>query len=392
MHETHGVALAFDGSVTAGIKIRSFTDIPDITTMKVPAVEYVVPALGIARNTISMWTGADGDGKTYLAQAMAIAVARGDSFLGMECLKSPVLYLDLENPAYVVQDRLRPMTQEQSIPELRVWGIWNEQQPPMFGSELLLTMAKETKPLIVIDPFRYFHNGKENVSDEMGPVMQYLRACARFGGAVVILHHPAKTEGSTGRGSTVIRGACDLAFLHSLDKESSLITIKVDKNRNGESRTITLRADFEEGTFDVTDAPYITKRNDELEKLAGIMKATPGLSQNAICKGSGMAKARCIRLLQEGKGKRWKTEKSGQALGYFIVTGSGSENHLEPLEPVMVTGSTVLSSLEENREPVPDPAEKPNGKTLTQCGACGSYAVYREKDGRYSCMTCEATR
>jgi hypothetical protein len=246
----------------------------------------------------------------------------------------------------------------------------------------------------VIDPFRYFHNAKENISDEMGPVMQCLRACARFGGAVVIMHHPAKTEGSTGRGSTVIRGACDLAFLHSLDKESSLITIKVDKNRNGESRTITMHADFEEGRFEVTEAPYITKRNDELGKLAAIIKATPGLSQNAICKSSGMMKARCIRLLQEGKGKRWKTEKSGHALGYFVISGSGSENHLEPKNWSKGSGSTVLSSLEENREPSPDPdnreGRKPNGKpSLTQCQSCQSFDVYREKDGTYTCMTCE---
>jgi hypothetical protein len=42
----------------------------------------------------------------------------------------------------------------------------------------------------------------------------------------------------------VIRGACDLVFLHSLDKEAGLITLKVDKNRHGENRTITIHADF----------------------------------------------------------------------------------------------------------------------------------------------------
>jgi archaellum biogenesis ATPase FlaH len=393
MNEQHGVALAFDGSITSGAKIRSFAEIPDIIGMKFPRVEYIVPALGIARNTITLWTGADGDGKTYLAQAMAIAVARGDAFLGMACLQSPVLYLDLENPAYVVQDRLQPMTSEESIPKLRIWGIWNDQQPPTCGSELLLTIAKETQPLIIIDPFRFFHNAKENDSDEMSAVMQYLRACARYGGAVVIMHHPAKTEGSTGRGSTVIRGACDLAFLHSLDRESSLITIKVDKNRNGESRTITLRADFEEGYFEVTDAPYITKRNDELERLAEIIRSNPGLSQNSICSESGMAKARCVRLLQEGRGKRWRAEKDGRSFKYLPI-GSGSENRVEPSEPTRVIGSTVLSSLEENREPFPvgTPIPKPNGNDLTQCAACQSYAVYREQDGRVTCMTCEVTQ
>ena len=164
-------------------------------------MEYIVPALGIARNTIVLWTGADGDGKTFLVQSMAIAAACGAEFLGMACQKTPVLYLDLENPAYMVQNRLRPMTDEHPVPDLRIWGIWNDQQPPKFGSELLLTIAKETRPLIVVDPFRYFHAAEENDSTAMSGVMQYLRACAAYGAAVVLLHHPSKSEGSTGRGS-----------------------------------------------------------------------------------------------------------------------------------------------------------------------------------------------
>jgi hypothetical protein len=377
--------IGFDGSVSSGTKIRSFADIPDIITLDVPPVEYIVPALGIARNTICLWTGPDGDGKTFLAQNMAISISRGDVFLGMRCLKSPVLYIDLENPAYVVQDRLRPMTADESISDLRFWGIWNEQQPPMFGSELLLTIAKETKPLILIDPFRLFHAGKENVSDDMAPVMQYLRACVRWGGAVVILHHPAKTEGSTGRGSSSIRGACDLAFMHSLDKESGLITIKVDKNRNGENRTIVLRADFEEGRFEVTDAPYITKRNDELEKLAAIISTNEGLSQNSVYKQSGMRKARCVRLLQEGKGKRWLEKQDGRALTYWpivpVVPGCSGNR-----EQVRDGWSIVPPSLEGNKEQPPD---QPNGKAMTQCQSGKSFAVYPEKDGRITCMSCE---
>jgi archaellum biogenesis ATPase FlaH len=170
-------------------RIRSFLDIPNIITMEVPPVEYLVLALGIARNSITLWTGPDGDAKTYLAQSMSIQVARGADFLGMPCRQSPVLYIDLENAAYVVQDRLRQMTGDESVPGLRVWGIWNEQQPPQFGSELLLTIAKETKPLIIIDPFRYFHMAEENDSTAMSAVMQYLRALAAYGCAVVILHH-----------------------------------------------------------------------------------------------------------------------------------------------------------------------------------------------------------
>jgi len=91
-----GVAIDFDGSLitpSAG-RIRRFEDVPDILNMAVPCVDYLVPALGIARNTITLWTGSDGEGKTFLAQAMAVAVAQGHQFLGMLCQQAPALYID----------------------------------------------------------------------------------------------------------------------------------------------------------------------------------------------------------------------------------------------------------------------------------------------------------
>jgi AAA domain len=295
-------------------RISTIEDIPNIFTLDIPPAEYIVPALGIARNTITLWTGSDGDGKTYLAQVMALAVARGDDFLGMRCQEAPVLYIDLENPGYVVQERLQALTNDQLAPaNLHFWGMWLpiDQQPPQFGSELLLTICKEAKPLLIVDPFRYFHNAEENDSTAMAGVMQYLRACAAYGSAVVILHHPSKGESASPRGSSAIRGACDLAFLHTLDREADLITLRVDKNRLGPSRTITLRADFEEGRFEMVDAPYITRRNDELAKLEEIIKANPGMSQTAVWKESGGQRNRIFRLLKEGIGTRWTAEKDG---------------------------------------------------------------------------------
>jgi archaellum biogenesis ATPase FlaH len=367
-------------------KIRSFADIPNVITMDLPPMEQIVPALGIARNTIVLWTGADGDGKTFLVQAMAIAVARGSEFLSMPCQKTPVLYVDLENPAYMVQSRLRPMVADEQIQDLRIWGIWCDQQPPQAGSELLLTIAKETRPLIIVDPFRYFHGAEENDSTAMSGIMQYLRACAAYGAAVILLHHPAKTEGSTGRGSSVIRGACDLAFLHSLDKESGLITLKVDKNRHGESRTIIIRADFEDGLFDVTEAPYITRRKDELAKIQEIITSQPGITQNGIAKVCGIRKGRLGKLMEEGCGTLWNVQLGSNRSKLFYPPSGGSVAR-EPLGTSGTTGKSggvvvpvVRRLIGGTTVPPTDP-----GKTLPSCKNCGSFALYR--DG--SCMTCE---
>jgi archaellum biogenesis ATPase FlaH len=387
-----GAPLEF-GASNQSQRIRRLVDIPDIRTMQIPPVEYIVPALGIARNTITLWTGPDGEGKTFLAQVMALAVSRGDTFLGMTCTESSVLYLDLENPGHMVQDRLRALMEddEKTPIGLRFWGTWREldQEPPHVDSELLLNICKEDKPLLIIDPFRYFHGAEENDSTEMAGVMQYLRACAAHGAAVVILHHPSKAEGSTGRGSSVIRGACDVALLHSLNKEAGQITVKVDKNRHGSSRTITVSADFEEGKFDLADAPYVTRRNDELDELERIITDEPGLSQNAIWKLAGGRRDRIYKLLKEGVGNRWSSEsgKHGSILYSPLC---------KPLSPKAGIGDTGKKKpTNDNLYHCPPPLGGDRiqvgvgTKELPSCQHCQSYAIHRRNDGTSMCQTCE---
>lgn len=305
--------------------IQRFEDIPNIQMMDIPEPGYIVPSLGIARNTITLWTGPDGHGKTILAQSMAVAVAKGSQFLGMPCPQCPVLYVDLENPDYVVQARLRTILGEQTSSCPKVWGTWNHPQPPQSGSATLLTIAEKTKPLIVIDPFRYFHDADENDSTAMSAVMRYLRSCAAYGCAVIILHHPAKVDGSTGRGSTVIRAACDLAFLHKLDKGSDLITLKVDKNRHGERRDFTIKANFEDCSFELREAAWVQRRNDEMSYLQELIVKSPGISSSELCAAAGGRRDRILKLLEEGSGTLWHRTPGPRGSKVFFPLGTGSQ-------------------------------------------------------------------
>jgi putative DNA primase/helicase len=213
-NDTGGVRIDFDtaptAAIAAGEHIRRFDEIPDVRTMEIEPIEFLVDGM-ISRNTITLWTGTDGTAKTFLIQKLAIAIATGNPFLGRRCQASDVLYLDYENPSFAVRDRLDLMAGDCPTPRLKTWGTWLKNQPPQIGNELLLTIAKETRPLIIVDPFRYSHGAEENDSTEMMAVMQQLRFCAASGGAVIVVHHPAKSEGSTGRGSSAIRGAVDCA-------------------------------------------------------------------------------------------------------------------------------------------------------------------------------------
>jgi hypothetical protein len=325
--------------------VRHFEDIPEIQTLDIPLADYIVPALGIARNTITLWTGEDGSGKTILAYSMSGAVAQGREFLGMACQQSPVLYIDLENPAYVVQSRVRAMLGESGVPQFRVWGIWNEQQPPQYGNPVLLNLCKETKPLLVVDPFRYFHEGDEDSSTAMAPVMKYLRTCAACGGAVVILHHPAKAENSKGRGSSAIRAGCDLAFMDTLDKDANLITLRVDKNRHGERRDFTLKADFEEGKFELSEAAWISHRKNELLFLQELIYKSPGISTNQLCDAMSGRRGRILNMLEEGSGTLWTREAGLRGSKVFYpIAGTGSRFPSKEGEPGNQSGIAPFSS------------------------------------------------
>ncbi|MGA8308852.1 MAG: AAA family ATPase [Terriglobales bacterium] len=397
---SHGVPMDFDAAPTQQIadKIRGFDQIPDIMTMEIPPIEYLVDGM-ISRKTITLWTGPDGTAKTFLAQKMGIAVAMGGGFLGRRCQRAPVLYLDYENPSFAVRERLDLMAGG-PIGDLKVWGTWLEQQPPQIGNELLLTIAKNTKPLIIVDPFRYAHGAEENDSTEMMGVMQQLRYCAAAGGAVVVLHHPAKTEGSTGRGSTAIKGAVDVAFLQEMSEETGLITLACTKNRFGERHSVTIRPDYDEGTFTVTDSPQFAKRAGDLESLRRVIEESPGLTQNAIYKKSGMKKSRLVALLKAGKDSSWEERQQGNSLLYFPIvpmtgnnsgttgTGQGSGGCSSVPSPYRREQGTIPPLRPQPSVPGTVP-QKPNGKTLESCPDCGGFAIYRDAAGRTICQTCE---
>jgi hypothetical protein len=227
----------------------------------------------------------------------------------------------------------------------------------------------------------------------MMEIMRQLRYCAVAGCAVIILHHPAKTEGSTGRGSTAIKGAVDVAYVQEIAEpnEGGLITLKCIKNRFGETHPITIRPDFEEGTFDVVDSPAFTRQNDDMDKLDDIMIAEPGLSQNQIGKRSGMNKARCVGLLKAGRESRWREVREGTSLVYFSLrlvpkTGNMSRNNGTGQIVVPTSESNARSQVvvDQDVRPVPETGNSSQNQVVVGQGVAGCSPVplsYREEQG-----------
>src|ERR1019366_7262297 len=119
--------------------------------------------------------------------------------------------------------------------ELRPWGLWCQDEPPMIGDPRLREFAQKG-PVLIIDSMIRFHRADENSATEMAPVMAFLRELATVGASVVVLHHKSKSETSSYRGSTDIVAGADAAF--ALSRRDGLLELRTIKNRFAAETTV----------------------------------------------------------------------------------------------------------------------------------------------------------
>jgi hypothetical protein len=175
----------------------------------------------IAQGSVTLLCAESGTGKTWLAYYIAGCVAHGVPIFGRPVQRSKVLYLDGENPLFVVKQRLSDLGIEET-PDLTIWGGWNAWPPPGPASSLALEFARDQKGLIIYDSLIEFHPGSEQSSTETREIMRQFRTLANLGGTVVILHNTGKAETSRlYRGSSDIKAAVDTAYVLRQAEEGS---------------------------------------------------------------------------------------------------------------------------------------------------------------------------
>lgn len=172
-------------------------------------VHGLVPAGGMA-----LVAGKPKAGKSTLARAIALRVARGEPVLGRDTMQGPVLYLGLEDPRQAIKGHFARMGVGLAD-DLHVYmGKVPEHAQLWLGEQL----AQREPVLVVIDTMQFFLGIAE--INEYGQVVNALRSILDlFRGtrcAVLIVHHAGKGE-RTGfdaiLGSTGILGTVDTAIL-----------------------------------------------------------------------------------------------------------------------------------------------------------------------------------
>lgn len=171
----------------------------------------------IAQGDLCMMIGEPGKGKSWIAMALAVAIAEGQgTFLGrsISTSNSRVLYVDEENPEALIPYRLNKLglrAGQSNVRYLHQQGVRVDKHP-----EFILEEALDFDPaIIILDSLTRIHTVDENHAGEISALFNdgIVPLARTTGSTVLLLHHVNKTDSSSSftraRGSSDLSGVID---------------------------------------------------------------------------------------------------------------------------------------------------------------------------------------
>lgn len=137
--------------------------------------------------------------KTFLLLELCIAISKGVEWLGFNCSKGKVLYLNLEIRDSLCVHRICDICDALNITDIPSgsFGVWHlrgyDVQLEAFVPELITEARQGRYDAIVIDPIYKITAGDENSAADMGRFCRELdRICQETNCAVIFAHHHSK--------------------------------------------------------------------------------------------------------------------------------------------------------------------------------------------------------
>jgi hypothetical protein len=169
----------------------------------------------------------------------------------------------------------------------------------------LWDMVEEVRPLLVVlDPMRELHDRKEDLADEMAPLLRPIRQLAHQTNTTVIVNHHQNRRGEF-RGSTAIRAAFDLEWAFGrtdgeaeVEEGSLRGTLRIE-GRHGPRSVITVH--LGQGLRWEVDQPTTLLREPGTREriLAHLVGANTSRTAVEIAEGSGIKRKTVQNVLAE---------------------------------------------------------------------------------------------
>lgn len=240
-----------DRGILERLQVRSAGDLPDAYQAPNELIEglLTMPSVGVL-------FGRSNTGKSFLALAMAAAVAEGQPFFGRAVDGGPVVYLASEAPASIT-------ARAQAIRRVSGWGLerlFIVAAPLSFHGKAghsddvieavrnIEDQLGEPVRLVVGDTLARLSSGaNENAGEDMGPIMERFERVAReTGAAVLLVHHVGKDEGRGSRGWSGIHAFIDTEIEVTEKGGERLATVTKQRDLPGKNESFAFRLEVVE--------------------------------------------------------------------------------------------------------------------------------------------------
>lgn len=138
-------------------------------------------------------------GKSFALIELAIAIAEGRKWLGWQCAKGKVLYVNLELDKPSCLHRVKDVYNALNIPaknlsNLKIWNLRGMTKPmDKLAPSLIWRAKRENFIAVIIDPIYKVTTGDENSAEQMAHFCnQFDKVCNALGCAVIYCHHHSK--------------------------------------------------------------------------------------------------------------------------------------------------------------------------------------------------------
>ncbi len=242
-----------------------------------PKRDWLIDGI-VLRQTVSLFSGKGGIGKSLLMQQLMTALATGRPWLGKEVPRCRCFTLFAEDPEDEVWRRqdsisrhynidhgdledidMMTLTQLDSPALYRITQKDREGAPTQLWFQIVTRIQEFGAEVVILDNAAAIFEANENYKEHVRPFIGHLIKLARdINGAVILLQHPGKdgeADGSGLSGSRMWRNSVRSQFILGTPKEefddeepSDERILKVGKNNYGK-RNAPLRIEWKDGVF-----------------------------------------------------------------------------------------------------------------------------------------------
>lgn len=171
-------------------------------------------------------------GKSYALIELCCSIAEGRPWLGFDCAKGKVLYVNLEVDKASCFHRFRDVYTAlnwppENINNIDIWNLRGKSVPmDKLAPKLIRRASKKNYIAIIIDPIYKVITGDENSADQMAKFCnQFDKVCTELGCAVIYCHHHSK--GAQGGKRSMDRASGSGVFARDPDALLDLIELEI---------------------------------------------------------------------------------------------------------------------------------------------------------------------